>query len=804
MNRVVLSALLSHWRTRPFQLLTLVLGLTISTALWSGVQAINAEARASYAAAARSLGGNRLDTLRPIGADSFDQAIYVDLRRAGWPVTPVVEGWLADSRVRLIGLDPVTAPTDYAGAPTLAEDRLVDFLAGRLGYVGETVPPHAALPELATVEGLAPGTVLLDIGAAQRLLGLDEKLTSLRLPPDFDSADRPIETVTGLGWTRIAAADGASQLDALTDSFHLNLTAFGFLSFGVGLFIVYSAIGLAFEQRRPVVRTLRALGVPLGRLMVLMCSELILLALLSGLIGVALGYVIAASLLPDVAATLRGLYGAQITDSLSLSPAWWLGGLVVTLAGASLAAADTLWRTWRMPLLASAQPAAWHMSQVRALRLQGFAATFLLAGALVLTVRAESLASGFLMMGAILIGSALLLPVGISAVLAGLAKRARTPLTQWAFADARQQMSRLSLALIALLLALAANIGVGTMVSSFRDTFTGFLDQRLVSELYVTTDSDDQGARFLRWAGPRSDAVLPIWSVDLTLPGTSEEVELYGVSVHQTYTENWPLIASDDDAWSRLDAGMSALVNEQMARRDGLQPGDTLPLSDARGGSWAVEIVGIYSDYGNPRRQVMVDVEALAAKFPDLERQRYAIRIDPREAEDFALAAQRDLGLSADQIVDQAAIKALSLSIFERTFAVTGALNVLTLGVAGLALLTSMLTIQLMRLPSLAPLWAMGMTRGTLAGTEMAKVLLLALLTSLLAIPVGLAVAWILTDVINVYAFGWRLPLQFYPLDWLRLVALALLAAVLAAALPVIRLANTPPRALLSVFAQER
>ena len=59
-------------------------------------------------------------------------------------------------------------------------------------------------------------------------------------------------------------AEQGSDVARLTDSFHLNLTAFGLLSFAVGLFIVHGAIGLAFEQRRVMVRTLRRLGCPCG------------------------------------------------------------------------------------------------------------------------------------------------------------------------------------------------------------------------------------------------------------------------------------------------------------------------------------------------------------------------------------------------------------------------------------------------------------------------------------------------------------------------------------------------------------
>ncbi|MFX9188917.1 ABC transporter permease, partial [Acinetobacter baumannii] len=115
---------------------------------------------------------------------------------------------------------------------------------------------------------------------------------------------------------RLIEPSAESDLERLTDSFHLNLTAFGLLSFFVGLFIVNSAIGLAFEQRLPMLRTLRACGVSARMLNSVLVIELVSLALVAGLIGLVCGYFIAAALLPDVAASLRGLYGAQIPGQL--------------------------------------------------------------------------------------------------------------------------------------------------------------------------------------------------------------------------------------------------------------------------------------------------------------------------------------------------------------------------------------------------------------------------------------------------------------------------------------------------------
>ena len=108
-----LQALLSHWLRRPSQLAALLLGLALATALWSGVQAINAEARASYDRAAEVLGGTTYATLRAADGAHISQNRFVELRAAGWLVSPVLEGaWRADrARVTVLGIVPRGSPS---------------------------------------------------------------------------------------------------------------------------------------------------------------------------------------------------------------------------------------------------------------------------------------------------------------------------------------------------------------------------------------------------------------------------------------------------------------------------------------------------------------------------------------------------------------------------------------------------------------------------------------------------------------------------------------------------------------------
>ena len=796
-NTVALMALLSHWRRHKVQLAMLLLGLSLATALWTGVQAINVEARASYAQAASALGGDKLSQIVAADGGTIAQSAYIALRRAGWQVSPVVEGEyrVGSVRVRLMGVDPMTMPPEAMTVPAIVTN-LAGFMApaGILYAAPETAARLGG--GLVGADGLPIGLVMSDIGVAQRLLGMQGQISRLIL-----SKIQPIgvpklaDVVPGL---RVRPPDASGDLSRLTDSFHLNLTAFGLLAFLVGLFIVQSAIGLAFEQRRALVRTLRALGMPLSGVMVVLVVELVGLALVAGLVGVGMGYGIARVLLPSVAATLRGLYGAEVTGNLHMRLDWAAAGIAIAVAGTMAAAALHLTQIWRMPLLSVAQVGGGAAGARRLLRVQtaagaGFA---VLAGGLLLF--GHGLAAGFGVLAALFLGAACFLPVAVAGLL-GLARRgARSPVAEWFWADTRAQLPGLSLALVALMLALATNLGVGTMVSSFRLTFDGWLDQRLASELYVTTRDPAESRAVSAWLASRSDAVLPIWSAHIEIYG--QPGELYGVADHATYRDNWPLLQATPDVWDAVAAGTGVLINEQLHYRQKIGLGDTLTLP----GNWSPPVVGIYSDYGNPLVQVIANNATLAEHFPEISKLRMGVRVDPARAVALADAVREAFDLPVNNVVDQSAIKTLSRRVFERTFRVTAALNILTLGVAGVAMFASLMTLSGMRLPQMAPVWAMGLTRGALAQLEFVRSVMLAAMTFVVALPVGLGLAWVLLNVVNVEAFGWRLPMYLFPADWLTLAGFGLAAAALAAAVPVRHLARIHPNDLLQAFTNER
>jgi putative ABC transport system permease protein len=818
-----LRALLSHWRQHPVQFFSVLTGLWLATGLLTGVEALNSQARESYARASQLIGGEPQASLTAPNGATFSQALFVSLRRAGWTVSPVLQARLTlkgheDQRLQLMGIEPVSLPGGSAVAgQALDIAQMVGFFSApgstwiarqtlqALGYQegdrpltenGQTLPPlHSQID-------MAPGLLLVDIGFAQQLLGLPQQLSRLLLPKDF-AASKPQLPAELSGQLVLKSSGEENNLARLTESFHLNLDALGFLSFLVGLFIVHAAIGLALEQRRGLLRTLRACGVSARMLIISLSVELGGLALLGGIFGVVSGYFLASLLLPDVAASLRGLYGAEVAGQLSLSPLWWLSGVGLSLLGALLAGANSLLRAARLPLLALANAQAWHQAHARWLRRQAWVASLMGLLALGAMLFGDSLSSGFLLMGTLLLGAALALPVLLNALLNALLGRSRSVLGQWFLADCRQQLPALSLALMALLLALAANIGAGSMTSGFRQTFSNWLEQRLTAELYLNPENPAQARNLQTWLQqqPTIQAVLPAWQVSVQLQGWP--ADLFGVINHITYRQHWPLLESvAGDPWDQLANDDTLMLSEQLARRLKVHLGDRLPIPTPQG-QWSPRIVAIYADYGNPKGHLIVNAEHFLRHWPQLSPSRFNLRIAPDSVPRLVRDLQAKFALADSRIVDQTQLKGWSTQVFERTFAATAALNSLTLGVAGVALFISLLTQSQSRLGQLAPLWALGVTRRQLMVLNLGQTWLLAVLTLILALPLGLLLAWCLDTVINVQAFGWRLPLQVFPLQLAQLMALALLATLLASAWPLIKLYRSRPADLLRTFANE-
>jgi len=245
------------------------------------------------------------------------------------------------------------------------------------------------------------------------------------------------------------------------------------------------------------------------------------------------------------------------------------------------------------------------------------------------------------------------------------------------------------------------------------------------------------------------------------------------------------------------------LLSEQLARRLKVTKGQRLQLVGSQG-RWSAPLLATYADYGNPRGHLLLPQERLRALWPDASLVRIVVRMAPEQVDALRSELQRRFALDASRSIDQGQLRRYADQVFERTFSATAALNALTLAVAGLALFIALLGQAQRRLGQLAPLWALGIARPQLILLSLGQLLGLATLTLALAIPLGILLAWCLVAVVNVQAFGWRLPLQVFPGQLLALSGIALLATLLAAAWPLLRLQRSQPLDLLRELGNER
>ena len=658
----------------------------------------------------------------------------------------------------------------------------------------------AMLPPLHAVAGQQLGhRMLLDIGALQQATGTAGKLTSILV---FSATEEHLEA---LGQAIPAHMEFVRNSDApdpavLTRSFHLNLAAMGLLAFVVGLFLMYNALAFSYTDRRELIRKLRLAGLTRAELARGLVSELVLFLLAGTLIGAWLGAQMAAWLLPGVGRTLAQLYGVYIAYPDGLIPSGiWLPLAMTTLA-AVLCVFFPLRQALDTPMLERWQTSWQQLATLRRDRWLSLAGLLLLAGAGLLGFTATTLPFALAGMACLLLGAALLLPLVLRSLLRFFEARtpAQRPRLAWLLADSRWLLGPASLALMAMTLALVANSGLNTMISSFRDATDEWLDQRLAADLYLRgAVESEEVARWLAAEAPEA-AVSERYRRTSTRPnrvGQSVTVELVSLQEGARFRHSVRLIRSLPQASRRFNAGEGVYISERAWRIDGWRVGDTVPLCPARSD---VPVLGVYHDYGNPSSQWLLSGMLFRDCWPGQAAS--GLSVYGPESTDWnqlrAAMSQR-FDLEDGDIIDQRELKQAGMAVFDRTFTVTQALNALTLLVAGIGIFCAVSAIHHHRIGQQALLASLGLTRRERGVLLLAQWGLLGLLCMVLVWPFGTMLAGYLAAVVTPVAFGWSFALRPEWNHYLALAALAVSCLVLAVLLPSLGLLRISPAALL-------
>jgi putative ABC transport system permease protein len=424
------------------------------------------------------------------------------------------------------------------------------------------------------------------------------------------------------------------------------------------------------------------------------------------------------------------------------------------------------------------------------------------AGALLLMADARSLAWSYAGLFTILLGAALLTPavtVGVVRLAQPLAGAAFGLLGRMAIRGVEAALSRTAVAMAALMIALAASVGVGIMIDSFRRSVVRWLETSLQADVYVSAPSLVSSRADSTLAPEvigRLRAVPGIAAIGtqrtVRVPSPEGPVRVIVLEMAPQGSRAFALKAGDGRTlWARFGEGEAVLVSEPFAYHRRLGVGDRVRLrTDA--GERDFAIGGIVYDYGSSEGVVMMGRRAYERAWADREISALGIYAeDPQHLDALIAALRRAAGPDHDVFIrSNRALREASLEVFDRTFAVTRVLRWLAMVVAFVGVLSALMAQALERAREIGVLRAQGLTPAQVWGLTASQTGFMGLVAGLLALPVGTVLALVLIFVINRRSFGWTLQLEIAPAILSQAVLLAVGAALLAAVYPAWRMST--------------
>jgi len=801
-----------EWRHHPWRHGIALLAVALGVALAGSVHLINASALAEFSAAVRAANGEPDLSLRApregVADALFERVALTPGVALASPLLEIDTYGRAPGgervAVRVLGIDalsisamaPTLLPRPAAGEGRFAvldpDAVFVNARARQLLGVknGETLPLRAGAGwHNLRVAGELPAAgaplLVMDIAGAQAHFGKAGLMTriDLRLQPGQDAQALVAALALPPGVTP-AAADAAEQrLSNLSRAYRVNLTVLALVALFVGAFLVYSVVSLSLAQRAPAFALLGVLGLTARERRTLVLAECAVLGGAGSLLGLALGAALAAAALRWLAGDLGGGYFPGIAPALR-----WDGGaaLVFLLLGTASALVGGWMPARRAEALSPAQAlkGLGDASPTRAPAWPGLA----LLGLGVALAFAPPLGglplAAYLSVAALLFGGVALVPAVVQALLA-LLPTSRHALPLLAMRRARFQRHTAGAAVAGVVASLALSVALTVMVTSFRGGVAAWLDQVLPADLYARS-AGSSAAADQAWLDPAFVAEVQ------TLPGV-QRVMASRVRALQLAPERpavvllaRPLVQPAQDLpllaapLPSVPGEIGVYLSEAAAALYDKQPGQRirLPIGRAPGEHADARVLGIWRDYARQFGAIAIDIAAYRALTGDLRINDLALWLAPGADAQQVRQRLRALGGDADllEIAATPELRALSLAIFDRSFAVTTYLQAVAIAIGLVGIAASLSAQVLARRKEFGLLAHLGLTRGQVIGVVAGEAAAWLAAGVLLGLVLGLAVSVVLVHVVNPQSFHWTMQLL---LPWGEL--LALCAAVLAA-----------------------
>jgi putative ABC transport system permease protein len=811
----------SEWRAHPVRALVAIAAIALGVALGFAIHLINAAAFNEFSAAVKSLSGQ--SDLQVRGTQStFDEAIYPALaRRPGVAeASPVleVEAVLADRKgtLKILGIDVFRAAAvtpDLTGAPqpehamdALGDDTIFlspsamewlqvntgDRLRLRSGTQTVALRVAGSIAHARSGQRIA----VMDIGALQwrfdrlgRLSHVDLKLatgidrTAFRNALARELQGRLVVTET---------EDQEARSANMSRAYRVNLNVLALVALFTGAFLVFSTQAMSVIRRRSQFALLRVVGVTRRQLMLQVLVEGGLLGVLGSLLGLGGGYALAAAVLQVFGGDLGGGYFPGVTPSARFQP---LAACVLFLAGTLVA------------LLGSAAP-AWEAVQARpAQALKAGAEDVALAklappwpalaclalGALCAWLPPVSGLPlfGYLAVALLLVGGIALMPRCAAWSFGALSRRIHPKRTVVALALARlaNAPNQASIALGGVLSSFSLMVAMAIMVASFRVSVDDWLGRILPAAVYLrSTAGGDTGA--LRPAEQQAIAAVDgIARIDFlrTAPLVLDPARPGVVLIARTIDPANPgaILPLIGDALpvARMPADtIPVWVSEAMTDLYGFRIGMRVKLP-FQGGMRDAIVAGIWRDYARQSGAIQMRLEDYRASTGDNDVTDAGIWLQPGTTP--AQVVERIRRLPFGNLLEFAGpgdIRAISLKIFDRSFAVTYLLEIVAMVIGLFGVATTFSAQTLARAREFGMLRHVGVMRRQILGILALEGGLLTVAGIAVGFVLGLAISLILVFVVNPQSFHWTMRLHL-PWGLLGAVAAALLVASAATAL---------------------
>jgi putative ABC transport system permease protein len=813
-----------EWLHHPWRHGVAALAVALGVALAWSVHLINRSALAEFAQAVRGVNGEPDLVLRGqraglpedlfvrvLGDAAVLQAsavIEVDTyARAGERPARVALRVLGVDALRLPALAPALAPLPHAGAdPRAAFDPERIFLnaaarerlglgapAGAAPVLLQSGPRWQALTWGGAVALGGPPLAVMDIAGAQELFDLAGRISriDIRLAPgaDRESLLERLRAGDTAPWSAQSRDDALERASNLSRAYRVNLTVLALVALLVGAFLVYSVVALSVAQRTPALALLGVLGMTARGRRALVLAECACLGAAGAALGIVLGTGLALAALRWLEGDLGGGYFPGVNPGAGPALAWSTPaaalfaalGVASALAGGYLPAraAERLAPAQALKGLGtpgSARGPRWH-----AFALLGLGAALAFAP----PVAGLSLAA-YASVAALLAGGVALVPAVVRALLRALpAPSALLARLAWRRAD--HQRTTATAATAGVVASLALSVALTVMVTSFREGVSRWLDDVLPADLYARSalgSSLAESAWLSADVAERARALPGVARVAASRVRTMQlapdraAVALFTRSLGAAQAEGAPVpLPLVQPALAAHGTLPDVFVSEAMAALYGAKPGEliSLPIGEAM---QRAHVRGVFRDYARQGGSVAIDHERYVALTGDARLNELALWLTPGADAGAVRAALRAL-LPDPGLVDFAAaleLRALSLRIFDRSFAVTYYLQAVAIAI-GLAGVAASLSAQVLaRRREFGLLAHLGFTRAqtvALVGGEAAAWVGAGVLVGL---ALGLAVSAVLVHVVNPQSFHWTMPLAL-PVPRLAALAAAVFVA---------------------------